>query len=60
MYEQELNTQEPADQRETPPMLRRTWERPVLQRLPVSLDTAETGGNGGDVLMPGGLLKPLS
>jgi len=48
MHEQELNTQPPADQQEAAPAPRRAWEQPVLQRLPVSLDTAYAGGSGGD------------
>lgn len=45
MYEQELNTQHPEDRQEAAPTPRRAWERPVLQRLHVSLDTAADFGS---------------
>lgn len=48
MNEHELNTQQPADQQEAAPTPRRTWERPVLQRLHVSLDTAAGAGSIAD------------
>lgn len=40
MHEHELNTQQPEEQQGVTPTPRRNWERPVLQRLHVSLDTA--------------------
>lgn len=54
MHEQELKAQQPADQQEDTPTPRRAWERPVLQRLHVSLDTAAdfgsvTDGNNGSL-----------
>jgi len=48
MHEQELNTQQPEDRQEAAPTPRRTWERPVLQRLHVSLDTAFGSESGSD------------
>ena len=49
MHEQELNTQRLENQQEGALAPRRTWERPVLQRLDVSFDTAEEGGTGSDL-----------
>jgi len=48
MREQELNTQQPEDQQEGAPTPRLAWERPVLQRLHVSLDTANSPGSNID------------
>ncbi len=48
MHEQVLNTQQPEEQQEGAPAPRRTWERPVLQRLHVSLDTASKTGSQND------------
>lgn len=55
MQEQNLNTQHPAQTQEGAPAPQRTWERPVLQRLHVSLDTA--GDTGSDTDGFGGSLK---
>lgn len=49
MHEQELRTQQHENQQGLAPMPRRAWERPVLQRLHVSLDTAAAPGSGGDL-----------
>lgn len=48
MHEQELKIQPPEDQQDAVPMPRRAWERPVLQRLHVSLDTASDFSSGAD------------
>jgi hypothetical protein len=48
MHEQELKAQQPEGQQEGRPLPRRAWERPTLQRLHVSLDTANEPGSGGD------------
>ncbi len=52
MHEQALNTQAPEDLQEAAPTPRRAWERPVLQRLHVSLDTAAGGGSFTDGYTP--------
>jgi hypothetical protein len=46
MQAQHVNTQPQAQPQEAAP--RRAWERPVLQRLHVSLDTAFGGGSNVD------------
>jgi hypothetical protein len=46
MQAQQVNAQPQAQPQEAAP--RRAWERPVLQRLHISLDTANTLGSGGD------------
>lgn len=48
MHQQELNTQQPEVRQEAAPTPRRAWERPALQRLHVSLDTATDGGSNTD------------
>ena len=48
MQEQNPNTQPPAPTLVVAPTPRRTWERPVLQRLHVSLDTAGKAGSNAD------------
>lgn len=55
MQEQHLNIQPQAQAQETPPTPRRIWERPVLKRLRVSLDTAGDSGSNTDGF--GGSLK---
>ena len=45
-----LNTQQTAELQEATPTPRRAWERPALQRLHVSLDTADGGGSNTDGL----------
>jgi hypothetical protein len=52
MQAQQVNAQPQTQPQEAAP--RRAWERPVLQRLHVSLDTALGGGSGAD----GGLITP--
>ena len=46
MQAQQVNAQPQAQPQEAAP--RRAWERPVLQRLHVSLDTASTSGSATD------------
>lgn len=49
MHKQELNVQQPEVQEQTASTPRRTWERPALQRLHVSLDTANSTGSLSDL-----------
>jgi len=46
MQAEHVNAQPQAQPQEAAP--RRAWERPVLQRLHVSLDTASTSGSAAD------------
>ncbi len=55
MQEQQLNTQAEAQTQATAPTPQRTWERPTLQRLHISLDTAGSKGSNTDGI--GGSLK---
>lgn len=48
MQEQSPNTLPPAQTQEAALTLQRTWERPTLQRLHVSLDTAGKAGSNAD------------
>lgn len=48
MQEQNRNTQAQAPTQEAAPTPRRTWQRPTLQRLHVSLDTTNRNGSSSD------------
>jgi hypothetical protein len=48
MEKQQTQTNVEQTERESPVDDRQPWEQPKLERLHVSLDTADSGGSGSD------------